>query len=127
MKPLILVKLSNCGIRDVAHKLIHSNLHNTQLFVFNNQSKSDLKLIYYGLVGLVPHGLPLGPLLFLIYINNLNFTLKIQLRLFADNTYVIVKGLNPEILQIKISSELQNFHQWCCLNKLSINVPKPTS
>ena len=35
-----------------------------------------------------------------------------------------MKGLNPEQLQIKINSELQNLHQWCCINKLSINPSK---
>ena len=35
-----------------------------------------------------------------------------------------MKGLNPEQLQIKINSELQNHHQWCCVNKLSINPSK---
>ena len=35
-----------------------------------------------------------------------------------------MKGLNPEQLQIKSNSELQNLHQWCCVNKLSINPSK---
>ena len=35
-----------------------------------------------------------------------------------------MKGLNAEQLQIKINSELQNLHQWCCVNKLSINPSK---
>ena len=35
-----------------------------------------------------------------------------------------MEGLNPKQLQIEISSELQNLHQWCCLNKLSINPSK---
>ena len=61
---------------------------------------------------------------FLVYVNNLNFALKSQPRLFADDTCLIVKGLNPEQLQIKINSELQNLHQWCCVNKLSINPSK---
>ena len=37
-----------------------------------------------------------------------------------------MKGLNPEQLQIKIKTELQNLHQWCCINKLLIN-PTQTS
>ena len=56
--------------------------------------------------------------------NDLNFALKSQHRLFADDTCLIVKGLNPEQLQIKIDSELQNLHQWCCINKLLINLSK---
>ena len=56
----LLVKLSNFGFRSVAYDLIHSYLHNRPEFVSTNQSKSDLKLIYYG----VPQDLSLGPLFF---------------------------------------------------------------
>ena len=116
----LLIKLSNYGIRCVAYDLIHSYLHNRQHFVSNNQSKSDLKLTHCG----VPKGSSLGPLFFLVYINDLNFALKSQPRLFADDTCLLVKGLNPEQLQIKINSELQNLHQLCYVNKLSINSSK---
>ena len=116
----LLIKLSNYGIRGVANDLIHSYFHNRQQFVSNNQSKSDLKLTHCG----VPQGSLLGTFFFLVYINNLNFVLNSQPRLFADDTCLIVKGLNPEQLQIKIYSELQNLHQWCCVNKLSINPSK---
>ena len=47
-----------------------------------------------------------------------------QPRLFADDTCLIVKDSNCEQLQTKINVELQNFHQWCCVNKLSINPTK---
>ena len=116
----LLIKLSNYGIRGVAYDLIHSYLHNRKQFVSDNQSKSDLKLTHCG----VPQGSSLGPLFFLVYINDLNFALKSQPGLFADDTCLIVKGLNSEQLQIKINSELQNLHQWCCVNKLSINPSK---
>ena len=116
----LLIILSSYGIRGVAYGLIHSYLHNRQPFVSNNHSKSDLKLTHCG----VPQGSSLGPLFFLVYINDLNFALKSQPRFFADDTCLIVEGLNPEQLQIKINSELQNLHQWCCVNKLSINPSK---
>ena len=61
---------------------------------------------------------------FFVYINDLNFALKSQPRLFADDTSLIAKGLNPEQMQVKINSELQNLQQWCCVNKLSINPTK---
>ena len=63
----------------------------------------------------------LGLCFFLISINDLNFAIKSQPRLFADDICLIVKDLNPEHLQIKINSELQNLHRWCCPNKLLIN------
>ena len=116
----LLIKLINYGIRGLAYNLIHSYLHIRQQFVSNNQSKSDLKLTHCG----VPQGSSLGPLFFLVYINDLNFVLKSQPRLFADDTCLIVKGLNPEQLQIKFNLELQNLYQWRCVNKLSINPSK---
>ena len=116
----LLIKLSNYGIGSVAYNLIYSYLHNRQQFVSNNQSKSDIKLTHCG----VPQGSSLGPLFSLVYINDLNFALKSQPRLFADDTCLIVKGLNPEQLQIKVNSKLQNLRQWCCVNKLSINPSK---
>ena len=61
---------------------------------------------------------------FLVYINDLNFALKSQPRLFADDTCLIEEVLNPEQLQVKFNSELQNLHQWCCVNKLSSNPSK---
>ena len=112
----LMIKLSNYGIRGVADDLIHSYLHNRQQFVSNNQSKSDLKLTHCGVL----QGSSLGRLFFLVYFNDLNFALKSQPRLFTDDICLIMKGLNPEQLQIKINSELQNLHQWCCVNKLSI-------
>ena len=99
----LLRKLSNYGIRGVVYNLIHPYLHKRQQFVSNNQSKSDLKLTHCG----VPQGSSLGLSFFLVYINDLNFALKSQPRLFTDDTCLIVKGLNPEHLQIKINSELQ--------------------
>ena len=104
----------------MAYNLVHSYLHNRQQFVSNSKLKSDLKLIHCG----TTWGSSLGPLFFLIYINDLNFALKSQRRLFADDTYLIVKGLSPKQLQTKIISKLQNLHQWCCVNKLSINPTK---
>ena len=117
----LLIKLSNYGIRAVAYDLIHSYLHKRQQFVSNNQSKSDLKLTHCG----VPHGSSLGPLFFLVNINDLNSALKSQSTVDFLLTHLFnCKRLNPEQLLIKINSELQNLHQWCCVNKLSINPSK---
>ena len=93
----LLVKLSNYGVRGVAYNLIHSYLYNRQQFVSINQRRSDLKLVHCG----VPQGSSLGPLFFLIYINDLNYALVSQPRLFADDTCLIVKDSNCEQLQQK--------------------------
>ena len=88
----LLVKLSNYGVRGVAYNLIHSYLYNRQQFVSINQRRPDLKLVHCG----VPQGSSLGPLFFLIYINDLNYALVSPPRLFADDTCLIVKDSNCE-------------------------------
>ena len=65
---ILLAKLNNYSIRGVAHTLIHSYLHNRQQFVFINQNQPNLKPIRVG----IPQGSTLGPMFFLIYINDLH-------------------------------------------------------
>jgi hypothetical protein len=68
----------------------------------------------------------LGPLLFLLYINDLPKTLnKTNVPiLFADDTSLIVRSSNAEELQTKMVSAVANAHNWFQINSLSINVDK---
>ena len=61
---------------------------------------------------------------FLIYVNNLNNVLESELRLFADDTGLSVKGSNFEQLEINLKAELYHLHLWCSVNKLSVIPPK---
>ena len=51
---------------------------------------------------------------FLIYMNDLNNALNNIPRIFADNTCLIVKFLDPNLLQNKMNSELEKLHLWFC-------------
>ena len=73
----------------------------------------------------VPQGSILGPVLFLVYINDIaNSTKAFQFRLFADDTnlFKYLKSNSVDLMQI--GSEFQKVCDWCKANKLTINIDK---
>ena len=83
---ILFAKLQYYEIRGTTLKWLESNLHNRQQFVKLNQDISDQKTISCG----VPQGRVLGPLLFLIYINNIYLSApEVSFHLLADDTCLI--------------------------------------
>ena len=117
---ILLTNLNNYGILGVAHILIRFYLDNRQQFVTTNQNQSNLKPIRVG----VRQGSSLGPMFFLIYINDLHNSLESEQRLFADDTCLLAKGSNSEQFEINLYAELYHLHTWCSVNKLSVNPAK---
>ena len=73
----------------------------------------------------VPQGSILGPLLFIIYINDLpNVTNKLFPILFADDTTLLIEGSNIHDIITSLNNELNSLNVWLGANKLSINVSK---
>ena len=71
----------------------------------------------------VPQGSTLGPLLFLIDINDIvNCSSILSFHLFADDTNIFYVNKDPKELEIVMNRELQKFYDYCALNKLSITV-----
>ena len=96
-------------------------MNGRQQYVFYNGESSDLKSITCG----VPQGSALGPLLFLIYINDLpNISNKLHFFLFADDTNIYFESDNLLKVEKIVNEELKKLNLWLNLNRLSLNVSK---
>ena len=98
----LLKKLHNYGVRGVAHNLISSYLDNRKQFVALNQTPSKRKNIQYGVL----QGSFLGPLFFLIYVNDVHNALLSKPILFVDDTCILTTKNNPKTLKNKIIGEV---------------------
>ena len=72
----------------------------------------------------VPLGSCLGPLLFLLYINDLESASKFDTTLYTDDTVLLMSDSNPNFLKNRINSELHKMVIWLRKNKLSLNYCK---
>ena len=118
---ILLQKLSVYGVRGNALSWFESYLKNRQQFVTYNGVLSDTKILQCG----VPQGSILGPLLFLIYINDLaNVCTSSFPILFADDTNLFNHGKDMFSLQVALNQELANISKWLKVNKLSLNIKK---
>ena len=86
-----------------------------------NGSYSDLYSVESG----VPQGSVLGPLLFLVYINDLERNIKSNVKFFADDTMLLSIVKNPELFANDLNHDLGVIHQWAHQWKLEFN-PDPT-
>ncbi len=118
---ILLKKLDYYGISGIANSWIKSYLSNRSQAVMVNGVTSSQKPINCG----VPQGSILGPLLFLIYINDMNEALvNCRVFHFADDTNLLFSHENPDKLHNIINQELKVLFNWLCANRLSLNVSK---
>ena len=118
---ILLHKLNNYGIRGIALSWFKSYLSNRQQFVSIDGKKSSMLNLQCG----VPQGSILGPLLFLLYINDiLNSSLILTFVLFADDTNVVFSHTDLNELINILNPELDKLSSWFKCNKLSLNINK---
>ena len=118
---ILLTKLDHYGIRGNILNWFQSYLSNRKQFVFFNGQSSKPLEISCG----VPQGSVLGPLLFLLYINDLpNVSKVLNFYLFADDTNIYYESDTLEDLERTINKELCKLYLWLNVNRLSLNINK---
>jgi hypothetical protein len=117
----LLKKLECCGVRGLSLEWFQSYLHERKQSVCINNVCSDVEGIDYGVI----QGSTLGPLLFLVYINNISkVPLDGKLFLFADDTAVVSFGVTWEDAFRQATKDLFSIRMWLDQNKLTLNVEK---
>ena len=118
---ILLTKLEHYGIRGSSLNWFESYLSNRKQYVFFNGESSSLKDITCG----VPQGSVLGPILFLIYINDLpNSSKFFEFFLFADDTNIYYEADSLDKLELTLNKGLKELHTWLIVNRLSLNIKK---
>lgn len=118
---ILLDKLYAYGIRGNAHNLIKSYLNNRKQKVRVGQNESEYKNINIG----VPQGTILGPILFILYINDLlNSIPENTIVSYADDTAIVVAGKTWTDVEAKMNKYTEEVAIWLALNKLTLNVKK---
>ena len=118
---ILLRKLECYGVRGTANNWFRSYLTNRSQFVSINGFDSTKKVMKYG----VPQGSVLGPLLFLIYINDLHRAIKFSVtHHFADDTSLLYVGKSIKSIQRRVNLDLRFLSSWLNANKISLNAGK---
>ena len=120
---ILLDKLRAMGVGQIATQWFNSYLSGRQQLVNIADTNSDFRNVLCG----VPQGSILGPLLFLVYVNDMKAAVKCKLLLYADDSALLVSG--KDVLEIEriLSVELGAVSKWLCENRLSLHLGKTQS
>ena len=135
---ILLRKLQGYGFRGVVNDWFRSYLTNRTQYVeikFKDTSETVSETganggsISYTSNNLtlqcgVPQGSILGPLLFLIYVNDLHLATSLPVLSYADDTTIYYSHSNLSVLYNTINTELEKIYKWLCSNRLLLNINK---
>ena len=99
---------------------LKSYFENRKICTKINQKASSLCKITHG----IPQGSALGPLLFLLYVNDLHNASKFKITLFADNANLHLFRQQPQFLQKLADEEIKIIDNWMKMSKLTLNYDK---
>ena len=118
---ILMYKLEYYSIRGVALNLLKSYLRNRTQYVEFNHKTSEILNISCG----VPQGSILGPLLFLLYVNDLpNISQSLCFLMYADDTNIFMSNKCIKQLQTDMNYNIKKLVTWMNVNRLSLNVSK---
>jgi hypothetical protein len=119
---VLIEKLKYYGIKSKSLDILKSYLSNRMQYVCYDNVKSDMLKITCG----VPQGSILGPLLFIIYMNDIKCASNIfNFIMYADDTAVYtVLNTSEDRYEEQLNSELELISNWLKVNRLSLNVTK---
>ena len=116
----LLQKLYTIGVRGIPLEWFRSYLSRRKIYTSIKDTTSSTLDLKSG----VPQGSILGPLLFIIYINDFHLQVDGNLLHFADDSVLIIKDSNIQTLSTKCSTDLTNVKNWLQQNNMALNTNK---
>ena len=116
----LIAKLDQVSVEGTCLELFKSYLTNRKQIVVIEGNKSNIKDVTAG----VPQGSRLGPLLFILYVNDILDDLESEVMIFADDTTLLATGHDPAETSATINRDLQKISEWATKWKVTFNASK---